>query len=56
MWLSHTAGLTPATVNKSLDHLATLGIVRELTAKKRNRLFSYEEYVKLFDVGMEPPE
>ena len=33
-------GITPATVNKSLGHLEELGIVCELTSKKRNRIFA----------------
>jgi Fe2+ or Zn2+ uptake regulation protein len=49
-------GTTPATVNKSLAHLERLGIVHELTAQKRNRLFSYEGYVEIMDRGTELPE
>lgn len=48
--------LTPATVNKCLAHLANLGIVRELTAQKRNRLFCYEKYVLELNRGMEKPD
>lgn len=54
--LSEKTDLTPATVNKSLRHLEQLGIVRELTAKKRNRLFSYNAYIDLLSQGTEPPE
>ena len=38
-------GITQATVFKALGRLEQLGIVRELTAQKRNRLFSYVAYV-----------
>ena len=48
-------GITPATVNKALGHLEQLGIVRELTAKKRNRLFSYAGYVETMNRGTELP-
>jgi len=54
-WLVEKAGITPATVNKSLSHLEQLGIVRELTAKKRNRLFSYAGYVEIMSRGTELP-
>jgi len=54
-WLAEKTGITPATVNKALDHLMLLGIVRELTAQKRNRLFSYTRYVEIMSRGMEPP-
>ena len=47
--------ITPATVNKSLAHLEQLGIVRELTSRKRNRLFSYWNYIEIMDRGTELP-
>lgn len=55
-WLVEKTGLTPATVNKSLVNLEQLGIVRELTAQKRNRLFSYQGYVDIMNWGTELPE
>ncbi len=48
-------GLTPATVNKALSHLQQLGIVKELTAQKRNRLFSYFGYIEIISRGTELP-
>ncbi len=48
-WLVTRIGLTPATINKSLGHLERLGIVTELTAQKRNRLFSYSRYVAIMN-------
>jgi Fic family protein len=48
-------GITPATVNKALGHLEQLGIVKELTAQKRNRLFSYEGYIEIMSRGTELP-
>jgi Fic family protein len=55
-WLVEKTGLTPATVNKALNHLVELGIVRELTAKRRNRLFSYFLYISMLNEGTELPE
>ena len=55
-WLVVKTGITPATVNKALGHLEKLGIVRELTAQKRNRLFSYAGYVEIMSRGTELPE
>lgn len=49
-------GLTPATVNKTLAHMERLGIVRELTAQKRNRLYSYADYLEIINQGTELPE
>ena len=55
-WLVGKTGITPATVNKALGHLEKLSIVRELTAQKRNRLFSYAGYVEIMSRGTELPE
>lgn len=46
--------LTAATVNKALGHLEQLGIVHELTAQRRNRVFSYVGYVELLSRGTQP--
>jgi len=53
--LVEKTGITPATVNKALGHLEQLGIVKELTAKKRNRLFSYAGYIEIMSRGTELP-
>ena len=55
-WLAQKTGLTAATVNKALAHLQRLGIVKELTAQKRNRLFSYAGYIEIMNRGTELPE
>ena len=49
-------GLTPVTVNKALSHLEQLGIVKELTARKRNRVFSYAGYIDIMNHGMALPD
>lgn len=54
-WLAEKTGITPATVNKALSHLEQLGIVKELTAQKRNRLFSYADYIEIMSRGTELP-
>ncbi len=48
-------GLTPATVNKALDNLDRLDIVKELTAQKRNRIYSYADYIEIMSRGTELP-
>ncbi|MDA8140252.1 MAG: winged helix-turn-helix transcriptional regulator [Desulfobacteraceae bacterium] len=53
--LSRKTGLSAATVNKALGHLEQLEIIRELTAQKRNRLFSYTRYVEIMNQGTELP-
>ncbi|HOJ04770.1 MAG TPA: Fic family protein [Bacteroidota bacterium] len=53
--LVEKTGITPATVNKALGHLEQLGIVKEMTAQKRNRLFSYAGYIEIMSRGTELP-
>jgi Fic family protein len=55
-WLVETTDITPATVNKSLHHLVQLGIVTEITAGKRNRVFSYTEFMEVLNRGTELPD
>lgn len=47
--------LTPATVNKSLAHLERIGVVREVTKRKRGRVFSYREYVEELAAELDAP-
>jgi Fic family protein len=54
-WLVAKTGITPATVNKCLGHLEQLEIVRELTSRKRNRVFSYTGYLEILNQGTELP-
>ena len=54
-WLGEKTGITPATINKALAHLERLHIVKELTARKRNRLFSYTGYNEIMNRGTELP-
>ncbi len=49
-------GISPATVNKCLAHLQQLGVVAELTQKRRSRIFSYARYVEILNEGTELPD
>ena len=49
-------GLSHVTVNKTLEHLCRLSITRERTGQKRNRVFSYAEYMAILNEGTELPE
>ncbi len=55
-WLVKETGITAATINKCMGHLERIAIVRELTAQKRNRLFSYHRYVGIINEGTELPD
>src|SRR5437773_2010624 len=52
--LTPLTGLPVPTINTMLDALAHLRIVREITGRKRNRVYRYEAYVKLLSEGTEP--
>lgn len=51
--LTQETRLSPATVNSCLQQLETLGVVREITGRQRNRLFAYSEYIALMNQGTE---
>ena len=42
-------GTSPTTAGRLLERLASLGIVDEITGRKRDRVFRYTPFVKLFD-------
>lgn len=44
-----TTGQSPHTVNKMLDAMVGLGMVRELTGMRRNRVYEYSAYLELLN-------
>ena len=46
--------LTAPTVRNAVENLETLGIVREITGKQRDRIYLYDQYVRILDKGTEP--
>lgn len=46
--------LSTPTVGKSVEHLKTLGVVSEITGKRRDRLFVYTRYLEILNEGTEP--
>ncbi|MBT3272670.1 MAG: winged helix-turn-helix domain-containing protein, partial [Spirochaetales bacterium] len=53
--LAEKTGITSATANRALSRLEQLSIVKEITAQKRNRLFSYASYIEIIGRGTELP-
>lgn len=48
--LVSATGLTPATIGKALDAMEhTLGMVREVTGQKRNRVYAYSSYINILN-------
>ncbi len=48
-----TTGLSFPAVSSAMDLLVELGIARELTGKRRNRLFVYDRYLAILNEGTE---
>ncbi len=55
-WVQQKTQLSPATVNSCLRELERLGIVEEVTGQKRNRVYSYVEYIRIMSQGTELPD
>ena len=51
---SERASITFRTAAATMDLLIELGIVRELTGQRRNRLFAYDQYLAILSEGTEP--
>jgi Fic family protein len=47
-------GLAFPTVNRALHRLMEMGVVREITGRKRGRLFVYDEQLRILDAGAVP--
>jgi Fic family protein len=53
VWLKSKTGLSLTTVGTGLEKLEELGIVKELTGQKRNRLYSYVRHIEILNQGTE---
>ena len=47
--VSLATGLSYPSVSHAIERLEKMGIVRELTGRKRNRLFGYDAYLKILN-------
>ena len=52
--LKELSGLSFPTASKAIDALVDLGIAREITGGRRNRLFAYDAYLAILGEGTEP--
>ena len=51
--LKQLSGLSFPTAGKAIEALVELGIAREITGGRRNRLFAYDAYLAILGEGME---
>jgi hypothetical protein len=54
-WLDFFAEAVIVTATQAVEAAQQLGIVKELTSWKRNRLFSYAGYIEIMSRGTELP-
>ena len=52
--LTERTGASYPTIARAVDALETLGIVREITRRKRERVFAYTRYLAILNEGTEP--
>lgn len=52
--LAARTGASYPTVARAVEALETLGIVREITGRKRERVFAYDHYISILNEGAEP--
>lgn len=52
--LKQLSGLSFQTASKAIETLVGLGIAREITGGRRNRLFAYDAYLAILSEGTEP--
>jgi hypothetical protein len=53
--ISRSTGLSFPAASSAMDLLIELGTARELTGKRRNRLFVYHRYLAVLNEGAERP-
>lgn len=51
---SQATGIVQSSVSKAFKAMTEIGLLKEITGQKRNRLFCYDRYLKLLSEGTEP--
>ncbi len=52
--LAERTDLSEPTVRSSLGEMEKLGLIREITGRKRDRVFAYWPYIEILNEGAEP--
>lgn len=53
-WAVQRLGLSGPTVRKSLEHLVSLDLLREISGRRRSQLYAYTNYLAILSEGAEP--
>lgn len=56
VWIQEKTKLSSATVNMCLRELERIDIVKEISGRKRNRLYSYHRYISIINQGADLPK
>ncbi len=51
--IHNQSSLSVATIHSSLENLVDLGILEEVSQKKRNKIYAYKEYIHILNEGTE---
>ena len=52
--LTKELGLTAPTTRSALNHMIDIGILKEISGKKRDKVYVYQKYLNLLEEGTEP--
>lgn len=52
--LSQELGMTLPTARSSLNHMVDLGVLEEVSGKKRDKVYIYKKYLNILEEGAEP--
>lgn len=52
--MSKELSIRRPTIYKSVEHLKRLGIIAEMTGRKKDRVYAYSDYLKILSRGAEP--
>lgn len=53
--LRELTGMSTPAIIRGLEALEGIGIVREITGRRRSRIFAYDQYLRLLNEGTEAP-
>ena len=52
--IAQETDMSAPTIRAAFNHLIDLGIVKEMSGKKRDRFYVYKKYLALLEQGAEP--
>ena len=46
--------MTPPTARSALNHMTSIGVIKEMSGKKRDKIYVYRKYLDILEDGAEP--